>query len=248
MALTGSLVSYWKFDEASGNAADAHGSNTLTNNNSATYAAAKINNGGDTSGGTTRYFSITDASQTGLEPSSGSFSFQVWVKINSNPGANQAQTYFAKFGGAGQRSYSLNHDTYTYSGRSNHLTFSVYDVDDTFTTVEGAFTPTNGAWHHFVAVADATNDLMTVYLNGTSTLSVAWTGNGVRGTTVDVQIGGSGNQDWIDGIVDESAFWSRALTSTEVTELYNGGAGLSYDDFGGGVAPQIPTLLMVGVG
>ena len=45
MALTDNLVSYWKLDESSGNAADSVGSNTLTNTGTATYAAGKINNG-----------------------------------------------------------------------------------------------------------------------------------------------------------------------------------------------------------
>jgi len=228
MSLLTNLISYWKFDESSGNAADSVGSNTLTNNNSVAYVAGKINNGGDSSGGTTRYFSIADASQSGLEPTSGSFSFQVWWKINANVGANQAQTYFAKFGGGGNRSYTLNHDTYTYSARSNHLTFTVVDAAAAQTDVEAAFTPTNGTWHHFVCVADATADLMTVYLNNSVHMSVAWTGSGARDTTAQVQIGGSGNQDWVDGICDESAFWDRALTSAEVSSLYNAGAGFAY--------------------
>jgi hypothetical protein len=30
------------------------------------------------------------------------------------------------------------------------------------------------------------------------------------------------------GDIDEVGIWSRVLTSTEVTQLYNGGAGLQY--------------------
>ena len=45
--LTDNLISHWKLDESSGNAADSHGSNTLTNNGSTPFVAAKINNGAD---------------------------------------------------------------------------------------------------------------------------------------------------------------------------------------------------------
>ena len=38
-ALTDNLVSYWKFDESSGNTTDSVGSNNLTNNNSVGFSA-----------------------------------------------------------------------------------------------------------------------------------------------------------------------------------------------------------------
>lgn len=228
MSLLDNLISYWKFDESSGNASDSVGGNNLVNNNGVVYNAGLINNGADMSGGNTRYMSIADASQAGLEPSSGSFSFQVWWKINSNPGADQGQSYLHKFGGGGNRSYSLNHDTYNYSGRTNHLTFSVYDVTGAFTTIEAGFTPTNGAWHHFVCVADSVNDLLLVYLNGSLYMSVAWTGSGTFNSSAPFQVSDSTNQGWVDGQIDEAGFWDRALTSAEVTELYNSGAGLAY--------------------
>jgi hypothetical protein len=44
-------------------------------------------------------------------------------------------------------------------------------------------------------------------------------------------IGNYNNYDsnWgFDGMIDEIGVWSRALTSGEVTQLYNSGAGLQY--------------------
>ena len=32
----------------------------------------------------------------------------------------------------------------------------------------------------------------------------------------------------MNGIIDEVGFWNRELTSSEVTDLYNSGAGLAY--------------------
>jgi hypothetical protein len=44
-------------------------------------------------------------------------------------------------------------------------------------------------------------------------------------------IGRYDNDAYADGQIDEVGIWSRALSSTEVTKLYNGGAGLQYPFF-----------------
>ncbi len=36
------------------------------------------------------------------------------------------------------------------------------------------------------------------------------------------------NIQYLNGALDEIGLWTRVLTSTEVTQLYNGGAGLAY--------------------
>lgn len=58
-----------------------------------------------------------------------------------------------------------------------------------------------------------------------------------RQTTVAVNehLGIGGRQDSVgtfdlEGIFDEMGFWSRDLSSAEVTQLYNGGAGITYTD------------------
>ena len=40
--------------------------------------------------------------------------------------------------------------------------------------------------------------------------------------------GFGGASQYFAGTIDEVGIWSRALTSTEVTSLYNGGAGFQY--------------------
>src|SRR5262249_12496362 len=61
-ALASGIVSYWKFDESSGVASDTAGSNSLTNNNTAPYSSAVINNGATLDATNNQYFSIPDAS------------------------------------------------------------------------------------------------------------------------------------------------------------------------------------------
>src|SRR6202035_2479657 len=40
-------------------------------------------------------------------------------------------------------------------------------------------------------------------------------------------------QAYFDGDIDEVSIWNRALTSTEVSDLYNSGGGLQYPFAGG---------------
>ena len=73
MSLTTNIVAYWKFDESSGNAMDSTGNgNTLTNVNTVTYSAGKINNGANFVAASSQYFSATAAA-----PASGNGSFSI---------------------------------------------------------------------------------------------------------------------------------------------------------------------------
>lgn len=74
------LISYWKLDESSGDAADSIGGNTLTNTNTVTYASAKINNGAVLSDASKQ--TLRKASNT-IFPTGSATSVSAWVKFNS---------------------------------------------------------------------------------------------------------------------------------------------------------------------
>ena len=77
-------LAYWKFDESSGNASDATGNGyTLTNNNSVSFSAGKINNAAVFASANSKYFSKSSAS--GLVPSS-AITVAAWVYLASNNG------------------------------------------------------------------------------------------------------------------------------------------------------------------
>jgi hypothetical protein len=90
----------------------------------------------------------------------------------------------------------------------------------------GATALTNGVWAFVCATSDGTNQI--VYLNGSSD------GTGSRAvlTNADTIAIGRRNypsaEGYFDGLIDEVAIWSRALTSDEVTSLYNSGDGITY--------------------
>jgi hypothetical protein len=68
-----------------------------------------------------------------------------------------------------------------------------------------------------------------MYLNGTLTdtfTGISWTDAAGTCTT---QIGSIyGTVYYFNGKIDEIGAWTRLLTSTEITELYNLGAGKQY--------------------
>src|SRR3990167_8093050 len=81
MSLITNLISYWKFDEASGNAADSQGSETLTNNATITYSAGALNNAADLVAASSQYFSR--ASNANLQTGDIDYTISCWVKLTT---------------------------------------------------------------------------------------------------------------------------------------------------------------------
>ena len=211
MALTDNLVSYWKLDESSGNAADAHGSNTLTNNNTVTYVAAKINNGASLVKASNQYFTAANGAIFGTG-SGNNFSISMWYKTTS---ITQYDTLFKTGNEAVNEAFIIGFD-------SN----SAYYVDTWTTAYAPTATINNGTFYHVVLTADGTN--FKLYHNGSLINTTALNPNFVSASTY---VGRTGTGTYIrnfDGVIDEIGIWSRALTSTEVTSLYNSGSGLAY--------------------
>lgn len=85
---------------------------------------------------------------------------------------------------------------------------------------------------HFVVVYDGskTASNQKIYVNGVDTSFVVFndtfTGNSNNSQTF--KIGASNAGQYFNGLEDEIGIWNRVLTPSEVTELYNSGAGKQY--------------------
>ena len=218
MALTDNLISYYKLNETSGNAADSHGANTLINTNTVTYVAGKINNAANFVRTSSQKLAITDASQTGLDMT-GSFSLSCWVNFPSQPAGDTSlgiinketsaanDGYCIEYNNGGGTDYKLRFRSAT--GGWNHVVTLSLDT-----------------WYHVVAVMDSVGT-PTLYLNGSSVATGTYTAP--TGNAADFSLGfTTSGTNYFNGKIDEAGIWSRALTSSEVTSLYNGGAGLAY--------------------
>jgi len=91
-------------------------------------------------------------------------------------------------------------------------------------------------WYHLIFVIRGVGTTPLIYVNAISsegyTIQLGDIYN-VSGTNAGFNIGNGYNGGNInfDGILDEIAIWNRALTSDEVTWLYNSGNGRSYFEF-----------------
>lgn len=210
MALSDNLEAYYKFDESSGNAADATGNGYTATNTSVTYSTGKINNGADFNGSSSKFSHTLNLG--------GDFSISVW------------------FYGDSFASYPYIYNDWGGSDNKN-IFFIMYDGGDlkfnrgnggasegTALSVSGFSTST---WYHVVITQAGTAQKMYVNAGAPSTATATYTG-GATAETPYIGSQATGGGDIWDGIIDEMGFWSRAITSTEVSDLYNGGAGLAY--------------------
>lgn len=232
MALKTNLISYWKLEEASGTRADAHGSNTLQDNNTVLSATGKIGDGADFEKTNDEYLDITDASQTGLDIS-GDMSICGWLKLET---VGATQMIVSKWNsGTNNRSYLFWLDT------GNKLNFKVSNdgAEPTATTGVSSTALSSTATWYFVGVTyDASAGTCQFYYNG----STDGTGTGLEtsiynGTSKFI-LGRFETASTLnmDGLMDEIPIWDRGITSSEMSEIYNAGSGLSYDDWDTGTA------------
>lgn len=89
---------------------------------------------------------------------------------------------------------------------------------------------TVGQWEHYTAVYS--NKTLTLYKNGLAVASSTANYSSPNSTTQPLWIGrgvGAATTNWLDGSLDDMAIWNRALTPTEVTQVYQ--TNLSANDF-----------------
>jgi hypothetical protein len=207
MALTDNLVSYWKLDESSGNASDSVGSNTLTNSG-VSYSAGKINNGAD--------FAPNDLFTTNNISLTGDLTISAWIKP-----ADLGVYYIV----AKSDSTSPNEE-YVLLVNNNVISMGVRNTSNSFFSADKTGTG-SGSWVHVVGTVSGTT--VSVYINGVIGTDATVTGTRAS-KNIDTDIGGRSYNTFgrFNGSIDEVGIWSRALSSTEVTALYNSGNGLQY--------------------
>ncbi len=221
MALIDNLVSYWKLDEASGDALDAHGSNTLTEHGTGGVgtAAGIINNARSFVVADSDYFDHTD--NTDLSTGDIDFTFAGWLKLTSDL---TQQTFVSKgdWGIGGE--YSIVWNAFTWklevcsgSGFANYTVLN-----------DNSITYVSGVWYYLIWWHDSVNNLIGIAVNDATPVTTAYSA-GVWDGTGSFNIGRqTGNGRHMDGLIDEVGFWKRMLSPSERTALYNSGAGFAY--------------------
>lgn len=227
MALTDNLVSYWTLDETSGTRADSHGSNDLADNNTVGYAAGKLNNAADFERDNSEYLSAADHSSLDL---TGDISVSLWVKLETQVPSWLRYDLVGKWINTdtfGDHSWVLSY----YHDSGYFLSFGVAALDYQNPQWHPVSqTLSTGTWYHIVATWDASEHTATFYVDGSSIGSNnSGTYTSQASTAAPLRIGAaSGGGSAVDGLIDEVGLWSRVLSSSEVTSLYNSGTPLAY--------------------
>lgn len=220
--LTG-LVAYWKLDEASGNAVDSHGSNTLTDTNTVTSASGKQGTARQFTGANSECLQIADNAALSM----GNFDFTIaaWVYFDSGGGS---PVIAGKFSGAGEnREYAL-----WFNSGAGYLSFIISSDGTTGGQVyvdAAAFGAiATGTWYLVIGWHDSVADNISIQVNNGSISSFLHSA-GVFDGAAPFVIGALGaSSQYFDGRIDEVGVWKRLLTSTERGQLWNSSVGRTY--------------------
>jgi hypothetical protein len=221
MALTDDILAYWNLNNnGSGGVSlvDSTGNgNTLTN--SGTTLGSGIIAGGANAGladGQLSHSSII------TDPCSISF----WFKADGTASTDGAIIIFSDMGYGFQG--ALQNGTY---GTDGSVDFVMWQGDGSNIVISSlASTYGDNSWHHFVATIDGTN--ANFYLDGVLQGTSTYSGHSTPwDPSFPFQFPGYSSDSWLptgNYLTDEVGVWNQALSQADVTELYNGGAGLTY--------------------
>lgn len=216
--LWNNLVAYYTGDNTPN---DAKGTANGTLVNGASYSTGKINNGFSFDG-------INDYANFGNNldfNGSTPFSFSAWVKPTT---LGELNCILSKMVAATAQGY--------YLRLENGIKFVMYNADTSGVAVTTTTSIPLNVYTH-ITVTYSGNGLgngFNIYVNGVNTtLTIVRNAfYGSASNTASFSIGsqytGISASLFFKGVIDEVGAWSRALTATEVTELYNAGAGKQY--------------------
>jgi len=161
-----------------------------------------------------------------LDINSGEITLELWIKPTGDLVGVKHFTILEKsVDGAG---YDVtNYGLVTNNTRLRFYFFSDYnDEMNLYLTPNGVDALTQGEWHHLVLTHVFSDVSSTkIYVNGADK-GGAWEGNGDRNSRINngtLKIG-NGNWGYFKGYIDEVATYNRALSESEVKQLYRAGS------------------------
>lgn len=214
--LDNGLIHWYTFNESSGTLKDGNGSLDLTDVNTPTYSqAGKIGTSIYFDNASSEYF--TSASYT--NPAGTGLSYACWIypAVATNNGYKQI---------IGIK--TTDNDEFSIVARQDMGGLAVFTYDGTWyqdtrdTTARSANT-----WYHVVATYDFSNASTSLYINGAIVDTAAAAASfSTSGGTLRIGFSPAGYNPY-GGRIDECQMWSRPLTSSEVSQIYDGGDGIN---------------------
>lgn len=212
--------------KAESNANDSLGIYNGTAQGGLTYTTGKSGNA-FTGNGTSGYVLLSnDALKI-----TGNLTINIWVNIaSSTTNSVFIQNYFYQ-GGVGEGGWLFEH-------RNNgSLRFYMCTSLSTVTQLNYSYSGNYSGWHMLTITKSSGTGALKLYIDGSLVSTDNAPGTLFYHTTNYSTIGASKYTGGISGYlenggkIDEVGLWSKVLSSTEITELYNSGSGKFYPTF-----------------
>ena len=150
-------------------------------------------------------------------------SISTWVKYNNNLAtSNRYHPIVAKIGPSFGNSFQLANMRSGASSNGGELYFNVQTPDGSFTVFSGVV-PSQNVWYNIVGTYDGSN--VKIYIDGVLKGTLSASGN-INSNTELMMLGDAGYGGYssiLNGNLDEVSIYSRGLTQSEVTSIYNSG-------------------------
>lgn len=213
-SISDGLVAYYPFN---GNANDESGLGNHGAVNGAALTADRFGNldSAYSFDGLNDYIDSGSGSSTLFNPED-SYTLTAWIMCDDPSGYNSI---------VARHDDNLNTFNYALDISENQAWFIADEALVQSTRVRSITELADNIWYQVVGVYD--NKDMTLYLNGTEIKSVVSTAGGMGDPTASLYIGKVGystsyaDYRYFDGFIDDVRIYDRALSSEEVTELYN---------------------------
>jgi hypothetical protein len=228
-ALSPFLTSLYAVYKGESNANDSLGTYNGTAQGGLTFTTGKSGNA-FTFNGTTACIDLPTNSFNSL---TGDFTINTWLYLGSTPSFTQ-QYIFTNYDYV-----SLNAYGFLFYIDVSTVNFSICNGTPIFTTLQaGGSTLSANTWYMITITRQASTGT-TIYVNGVSSVSNSSAINPVYNSTQYSNIGcfkrtgatGVNSPILNGGKVDELNVWNKKLTTTEITTLYNSGAGKFYPTY-----------------
>lgn len=216
------LRAYYKSD-TSGSFPDAHNSYDMT------ISGATFDSGGGILWSAYQYDGTNDRIEVdnNLGVTTAPYSISAWVKFN---GSN---SWFRCLFQLWDKDTDGQYFRVIFNNRVPQCNARDNTVSPQTMSLVGSTALSTGTWHHVVAILPSQNDIE-LYINGTeitNTVSNTWRQPKNLDRFSLGRAWDSSPSIYLDGWIDEVAVWDRAISSDDVTALYNSWSALSYDSF-----------------
>ncbi len=175
--------------------------------------------------GSTQYLKITDAAQTGLEPST-TFTVEAWINLETVTDSTYYNVIAGKWAATAERSFRFYYyGTPSVANAVLALGLKTTDNDEAEVTMSWAtdagITVTAGTWYHVAVTCSLTAEEVKFYVNGnlekTSALPGGWAAKTLKNNTTDFTVGREmANSFYFDGKMDDLRFWSVVRSAGDI--------------------------------